>query len=132
MFPNNLPLDRRQFLSQMSLNDLINIVVKLEQQLQEANDRIADNNIKNIFYSNHASAEKEEMRKCSLGLRNQLNEIYKDMNIPQGTSTYIYNVLRTKVNEMLTNQISSNLSVGSRCNSRSSSKRSYEDFSEWV
>ena len=68
------------------------------------------------------------MRKCSQGLRNQLNHLYEDMNISQGAATSMYYDLRTKLNEMLTNQISSNLSVGSRCNSRSSSKRSYKDF----
>ena len=128
MFSSNIPHDRRLVLGKMTAAELVSLVVELEQKFKVANDHKAVNNNKNIKYNTRLTNEKNELRDRCTHLKDQLNVLFADMSIPPNTKSLMYKDLRNRLKEMSNYQLSSNLSVGSKSNSGSSSKRSYEDL----
>ena len=103
----------------------------LEQRLKEANlviekknKVINKNNNKNIYYQGRKDGEKEEMRSQVSRLKNQLDALYKDMDITKDSSTNMYNNFRDGVKLLIGNKSS----VGSVSSvvSRSGKKRPNE------
>ena len=85
----------------------------LEQRLKEANlviekinKVINKNNNKNIYYQGRKDGEKEDMRSQVSRLKNQLNALYKDMDITKDTSTNMYNYFRDGVKLLIGNKSS--------------------------
>ena len=112
----------------MSPADLMDRVSHLERLLFAAHQDIDKkikvinkNNNNNQYYQDRKEIEKEDSRQLVQRLRNQLDDLYKVMDITQDTSTNMYNNLRGEVKLLKENKSS----VGSitSCNSRNGKKR---------
>ena len=137
MSSNNSHLDRSQVLSQIQPPELINIIVGLErdikqsrQELYLANVFISEINDKNKKFNARVKQEKKDLRGSNLKFMDQFKVLYTDMNISptKHTQSIRYNKLRSKLQELSNNQLSSNLSVSSNSNSGCTSYRTCEDL----